>query len=80
MMYTLEALAEARLEAINEVRNVIEFLERTLLADGRAWILNTKTPSLADIEAVWSLHWISLIPGALPQGKISAVLYPKVFS
>ncbi|KAE9375167.1 hypothetical protein N431DRAFT_542783 [Stipitochalara longipes BDJ] len=78
--YTPEALAAARPQAINEVRNVFEFLETTLLVDGRKWILGTEDPSLADIEAVWPLHWISLVPGALPPDQISAALYPRVFS
>jgi len=80
MEYTAEAAAEARPHAVNEVKNAFQFLETTLLADGRTWILNTETPSLADIEAVWPLHWISLVPGALPPDQISAALYPKVFS
>jgi glutathione S-transferase len=80
MLYTPEALAEARPDAISEVRNAFELLETTLLADGRAWILKTEAPSLADIEAVWPLHWISLIPGALPPDQISKALYPRVFS
>jgi hypothetical protein len=67
MVHTAEALAEARPDAINEVRNVVEFLETTLLADSREWILNTECPRLADIEAVRLLHWISLIQGAPPQ-------------
>jgi len=80
MEYTAEAAAEARPHAIIEVKSAFEFLETTLLADGRMWILNTEVPSLADIEAVWPLHWILLVPGALPQDQISAALYPKVFS
>jgi hypothetical protein len=80
MEYSAEAAAEARPHAMNELKNAFEFLETTLLADGRQWILNTEAPSLADIEAVWPLHWISLVPGALPLDQISAVSYPKVFS
>jgi glutathione S-transferase len=80
MTYTAEALAAARPEAINEVRNVVAFLEMTFLADGREWLLKTEGPSLADIQAVWPLHWIASIPGALPPDQISAALYPRVFS
>jgi hypothetical protein len=80
MTYTAESLAAARQQAINEVKSVVEFLETTLLSDGWEWILDTEAPSLADIEAVWPLHWISLIPGALPPDQISAAQYPKVFS
>jgi glutathione S-transferase len=80
MTYTPEAMAAARPDAINDVRKFVELLETTLFSDGREWLMNTDSPSLADIEAVWPLHWISLIPGALPPDQISATLYPKVFS
>ncbi|KUJ24252.1 uncharacterized protein LY89DRAFT_776399 [Mollisia scopiformis] len=80
MVFTPEALTAARPNAINEVKNVVEFLETTLLADGRDWVLGTHGPSIADIEAVWLLHWISAVPGALPPDQISGVLYPRVFS
>lgn len=79
-LLTAEALAAARPEAINEVKSVFEFLETTLLADGREWILGTEGPSLADIEAVWPLHWSTLIPRALPADHISAILFPRVFA
>lgn len=39
-----------RPEAIAYFRNAFRFLETTLLADGRDWILKTDNPSLADIE------------------------------
>ena len=67
-------------EAINEIRNAMEFLETTLLADGRDWILKTDQPSLADIEGVWPLHWIAGIPGALPPDQVSAERFPKVYA
>ncbi|ROV96780.1 hypothetical protein VMCG_07860 [Cytospora schulzeri] len=70
----------AKYEALNDLRNVFELLETTLLADGRDWILKTDSPSLADIEAVWPLHWISGLPGALPPDNISKTQYPKVFA
>ncbi len=65
--FSPEALEAGRPEAIVEIKNVLEFLETTLLADGRKWLLKTETPSLADIEAVWPLHWIASIPGVLPR-------------
>jgi glutathione S-transferase len=39
-----------RPEAIAHIREGFAFLERTLLADDREWILKTEKPSLADIE------------------------------
>ena len=44
------AVAAMRPEAIAQMRNDFEFLEKGLLADGREWILKTTKPSLADIE------------------------------
>jgi hypothetical protein len=35
-----------------EIKGAFTFLEESLLADGREWILNTKIPSLADIEGM----------------------------
>lgn len=78
IVFTADALNAARPEAINEVRRTVQLLE-TLLADDRKWLLRTESPSLADIEAVWPLHWLVSVPGALPQEFISATLYPKVF-
>jgi glutathione S-transferase len=41
-----------RPEALVEIKGAIMFLEEFMLADGREWIMNTKTPSLADIEGM----------------------------
>jgi glutathione S-transferase len=45
-----------RPEALVHVREGFSFLETTLLADGRDWILKTDKPSLADIEGRADLH------------------------
>lgn len=73
-----EAMA-LRPEASNEIARCMELLERTLLGDGREWLLNTPKPTLADIEAVWPLHWLVSMPGALPP-TVSAKEFPKVFA
>lgn len=39
-----------RPEALVEMRSAFSFLETSIMADGRDWILNTSSPSLADIE------------------------------
>ena len=39
-----------RPEGLTHIRDAFAFLETTLLADGRLWVLNTEKPSLADIE------------------------------
>jgi hypothetical protein len=41
-----------RPEALVDIKGAFAFLEDSLLADGREWILNTKNPSLADIEGI----------------------------
>lgn len=41
-----------RPEALVDIKSAFAFLEDSLLADGRGWILNTKSPSLADIEGM----------------------------
>ncbi|KAL4920633.1 hypothetical protein BDW62DRAFT_215889 [Aspergillus aurantiobrunneus] len=70
----------ARPDAMTEVKNAMQFLEMTLLADGREWLAGTDAPSLADIEMVWPLHWLFSTPGAVPEPYISAQLFPKTFA
>jgi hypothetical protein len=77
---TRETAAALRPEAVSEIRQVMELLETTLLADGRDWILKTDKPALADIEAVWPLHWLSGMPGALPADQVSAKQFPRVYA
>lgn len=43
-------VAKRRPEALADMREMFAFLEGTLLADGREWILKTEKPSMADIE------------------------------
>ncbi|KAK3325481.1 glutathione S-transferase [Apodospora peruviana] len=74
--------ADLRAEAVAEIKRTFAFLEETLLSDGRAWILFSGAgPSLADVEAVWPLHWlVNGLPGALPADQISADKFPKTFA
>lgn len=65
---------------MGEIRRTVQLLETTLLADGRDWILKTDGPTLADIEAVWPLHWLSGMPGALPADQVSAARFPRVYA
>lgn len=73
---------DARIQpvALREIASVFRFLEDTLLADGREWVLGTPSPGLADIEAVWPLHWLKGLPGALPEDKFSPGVYPRVYA
>ena len=75
-----QGMNKNRPDALAEVARALDFLEATLLADGRDWILGTDKPSLADIEAIWPFHWLTGLPGALPKDKFSPAVYPKVYA
>lgn len=78
--YSKEAVDRNRPEAVAAMRNYFNFLESTILADGRDWILKTDNPMLADIEGIWVFHWMRDLKGALPSDLISVKQYPKVFA
>jgi glutathione S-transferase len=78
--FTLESLKKIRPDALVETAVAFDLFESTLLADGREWILKTEKPSLADIEGVWALHWVSGMKGALPEDRFSAEKYPRVYA
>ncbi|KAM0264248.1 hypothetical protein ACHAQJ_000736 [Trichoderma viride] len=75
-----EVLQAMRPDAIRIVKNGFEFLEQTLLSDGREWLLGTTGPSIGDIEMAWSLLWLERVPGAIPEESISKEIFPKVFA
>lgn len=75
-----ERITAMRPEALAHIRNSFKFLETTLLADNRQWILKTEKPSLADIEAIWAFDWLNGLKQALPPELISSKQYPKVFA
>lgn len=78
--FSKQAIEARRPEAVTEIRDAIALLETTLLADGREWLLKTDSPSLADIEAIWPFHWLSGLPGALPEDLVGPGKFPNVFS
>ncbi|KAI0446202.1 glutathione S-transferase [Xylaria telfairii] len=77
-----EVVRRVRPEALAVAHRWVRWLEDGLLADGRAWILDSNAggagPSLADLEAVWVLHWVCGIPGSLPAEVLGAESAPKV--
>ncbi|KAL2786273.1 hypothetical protein BJX66DRAFT_37331 [Aspergillus keveii] len=75
-----DLIQATRPDAIVAVKNAIEFLETTLLADGREWLAKTDAPGLGDIETAWALSWLFSTPGAVPEDHISPRLFPKVFA
>ena len=50
-----------RPEGLTHIRDAFVFLETGLLADGRQWVLNTKKPSLADIECQYRFFVAKII-------------------
>lgn len=47
-----DQIAANRPEAVAAIDRAFAFLETTLLADGRQWVLKTDKPTLADIEGM----------------------------
>jgi len=56
--WTKDALDEGRAENSVFIRNYFNFLETTLLADDRDWVLKTEKPTLADIEGESVIHYV----------------------
>lgn len=79
-IFSREARAAARPEAIIALRQLFDFLETTLLKDGRQWVLGGEVPSMADLEAVWLLRWLTAMPGSLEATGLDKGAYPKVFA
>lgn len=77
-----EALDRGRPEALRELQEIFSMLETTLLADGRDWLSKSDAPGLADIEAVWPLHWMTfgMPPGHLPREQFSPAAFPRVYA
>ncbi|KAI4258780.1 MAG: hypothetical protein LQ352_001089 [Teloschistes flavicans] len=77
-------IARARPEAIAHMRDFFDLVESTILADGRAWILDTERPSMADINgknpAIWPFHWLVGMQGALPPSLFGKVQFPKIYA
>ncbi|KAH8726882.1 hypothetical protein GQ44DRAFT_704946 [Phaeosphaeriaceae sp. PMI808] len=80
---TTEAMAAGRPDGLQHIRQVFDLLETTFLADGRDWILGSKEPTVADINAVWPFEWMILDRGmqeSLPEEYVSEKIYPKVYA
>ncbi|KAI1423666.1 glutathione S-transferase [Xylaria sp. FL1777] len=78
--FSAEVIARQRPAALAVLRRWTRWLEEGLLADGRPWILDSNArgaggPSLADIEAVWVLHWLR---AALPREVLGPETTPRV--
>lgn len=78
--WSKQATERARPEAVTVMRNFFGELENGLLADGREWLLNTKMPTIADIEAVWVPAWLIGMKDALPEDVLGPNVFPKVYA
>lgn len=77
---TAENMQAGRPDGLQNMRQAFHLLENTFLADDRRWILGTKEPSVADIDAVWPFQWLVVdrgMKGALPDEQFGASNYPK---
>ncbi|OAQ63719.1 glutathione S-transferase [Pochonia chlamydosporia 170] len=75
-----ESIVRNRPNALIQLEATFDFIESTLLSNDRKWILETETPGLADLEAIWPIAWIIGIRGALPSEKFSPAIFPNVYS
>jgi glutathione S-transferase len=80
---TKETMKKGRPEGLQHIRLAMDMLETTFLADGRDWILGTKEPSRADIDAIWPFEWLIMDPymkGSLSEEHMSEKMYPRVYA
>ncbi|KAL4879190.1 hypothetical protein BJY04DRAFT_220310 [Aspergillus karnatakaensis] len=68
-------------DAVLDVKRAVEFLEYTLLKDGRLWLAGKEEegPGLEDIEMVWPLAWLFAVPGAVPGEVVGREKFPRVW-
>ncbi|KAF2820091.1 hypothetical protein CC86DRAFT_374788 [Ophiobolus disseminans] len=80
---TKEAMETGRPDGLHHIQQVFDLMETTFLADGRDWILGSKEPTVADIDAVWPLEWMTVdrhMKECLPEAHINDRKYPKVYA
>lgn len=73
-----DAMDKQRPESLAYLQSVFKIYEN-LLSDGREWIISTHKPSLADIEAVFVLHWL-YTSKALSEDLFPRSSYSKTFA
>jgi glutathione S-transferase len=80
---TKEAMEAGRPDGMQHIRQVFDLFETTFLADGRDWVLGTKEPTVADIDAVWPFEWMIIdrnMVECLPEQSINEKIFPKVYA
>ena len=68
--FSQETVQYMRPNALAQMRSNFEFLDQGILADERDWILNTKKPSLADIEG-WYVYFFGDLTNAQTRNTAS---------
>jgi glutathione S-transferase len=79
---TKELMEAGRPDGVQHMLQIFDLFENTFLADGRDWVLGTREPSAADIDAVWPFEWMivdSNMKECLPE-QINDRIYPKVYA
>jgi glutathione S-transferase len=80
---TAEGMKAGRPDGAQHMRQALDFLETTFLADGRCWILGTENITLADIDAVWPFAWLLEDPfmkGSLPEQIANETRFPHALA
>ncbi|OAG41866.1 hypothetical protein AYO21_03869 [Fonsecaea monophora] len=79
-----ETMRQGRPEALAHARMYFTLMETELLADGRAFLLDTPEPTLADIHAIWTFDWTlqekMRMYECLEKDVINPTLFPKTFA
>lgn len=79
---TAEAMEAGRPDGLQNIQHAFMLLETTFLADGSEWVLGTKEPTVADIDAVWPFEWMIVdkgMRGCLPDEQFGEKIYPRVY-
>jgi glutathione S-transferase len=72
--------AKKRTPAVDQMKGFYVFLEKTIFADGRQFVLGTDKPSLADIQSAWIFEWMMGLEGSYPEDSISEKIFPKTYA
>jgi glutathione S-transferase len=78
--WAVEHQDSLRPEGLAVLRSNVQFLEETILEDGREWVLGGKEMTLGDIHAAWIFVWLREMDGALPETIFSRKEYPKTWA
>lgn len=78
--WSVEGRKRKRPDALANMRDCFELLEKTVLSDGREWLLGGRKPGMANLHAAWIFDWMLQLPNAFPEDLISKAIYPKTYA